>query len=261
MSGGGAGRELAQELRAELAAVAPLRACCRIAEAAGLGDGTAWGVGTRPCGQRTRLARLGRRLARGGNEAAGGWEWDAAADHCRIAYLRGLFLRHGSLSLSEGRAHLEFVVPPADGPALDARLRGLGLPASLRARRGKAVLTWKSTETVATFARLAGASSTVLDLEALRVARVLRGELNRVINAEAANLARTVDSAARQIEAIERLREDGRLGALPTDARAVAEARREAPEANLADLAAATGLHRSRVQRELQRIERLAAPI
>lgn len=257
MTGAHAGRELAREVRAELAAVAPLRSCCRLAEAAALAGLGGEGSPAR----RTPLARLAHRLGRRAGDPAPSWSWDWAAEHCRIAYLRGLFLTSGSLSLAEGRTHLEFVISPAAARELAERLRGLGLPASVRVRRGRGVVTWKSTETVATFVRMAGAQTTVLDLEALRVARLLRGELNRLLNAEAANVLRTVESAAHQLEAIEALRADGRFAALPAGARAVAQARREAPEANLAELAAATGLHRSRVQRELRRIERLAAPI
>ena len=60
-------------------------------------------------------------------EAGGApFDWDAAADHCRIAWLRGRFLARGSLSLASGRAHLEFVVPPAEAPVLAARLDDLG---------------------------------------------------------------------------------------------------------------------------------------
>ena len=98
----------------------------------------------------------------------------------------------------------------------------------------------------------------LIDLEARRVARLLRGELNRLFNAEAANLGRTVDSAARQLSAIQELGTAGRLAALPGETRAVAEARRDAPEATIGELAEATRLHRSAVQRELQRIERFA---
>lgn len=193
------------------------------------------------------------------NDAIGAWSWEASAEHCRVAYLRGLFLTHGSLSLAGGRVHLEFVLDAAEAETLAVGLREMGLPASHRLRRGRGVLTWKSADTVATFLRMAGARTSLFDLEARRVARVLRGELNRLLNAEAANLARTVDSAARQREAIDELATEGGLGALPSEARAVAQARRDAPEASLGELADATGLHRSTVQRELQRIERLAA--
>ena len=51
---------------------------------------------------------------------------------------------------------------------------------------------------------------------------------------------------------------DGRLAAQPYVVRLVADARRESPEATLGELAERLGLHRSAVQRALERIERLA---
>ena len=65
-------------------------------------------------------------------------------------------------------------------------------------------------------------------------------------------------AAGRQLEAIDTLDADGRLAEQPTTVRAVAEARRETPEASLSELAERLELHRSAVQRALDRIERLA---
>ena len=56
------------------------------------------------------------------------FDWAAAAEHCRAAWLRGRFLARGSLSLAGGRTHLEFVVDPAEAPDLAARLADIGLP-------------------------------------------------------------------------------------------------------------------------------------
>jgi len=139
-----------------------------------------------------------------------------------------------------------------------ARLAELGLPAAWRLRRTRGVVTWKSGESVGTFLRRIGAGAALLELEARQVSRALRGELNRVLNAESANLQRAVAAAGRQLEAIDRLEADGRLAAQPRVVRAVAAARRETPEATLADLAARLELHRSAVQRALERLERLA---
>jgi len=248
-------RELAREIHAELAAIAPHRSCCRLAEAAAIA-GFGWRARR---ARQAPLLRTALRLGYRSGDDVPTWRWDGSAEHCRAAYVRGLFLARGSLSLAEGRVHLEFVVEPGEAGELARRLRAMGLPASVRVRRGRGVVTWKSAETVATFLRMTGARTSILDLEARRVARLLRGELNRVLNAEAANLGRMVDSAARQLEAIDLLVADGTFAALPADGRAVARARREAPDASLGELAEATGLHRSTVQRELRRIEREAA--
>jgi hypothetical protein len=186
------------------------------------------------------------------------FDWDAAPEHCRAAYLRGRFLAHGSLSLASGRTHLEFVVAADEARILCERLGQIGLPASWRLRRGLGVVTWKSSETMGTFLRLVGGGAALLELEARQVSRSVRGDLNRVINAESANLQRAVLAAARQLEAIDALEADGRLAAQPYVVRVVAQGRRDTPEATLTELAERLALHRSAVQRALARIERLA---
>jgi DNA-binding protein WhiA len=210
------------------------------------------------------VARLAVRLGRGRVDEAGeageaaGFDWEASAEHCRMAYLRGLFLARGSLSLASGRTHLEFVVPASEAPVLAGRLDAEGLPAAWRLRRGRGVVTWKSADTVGLFLRRIGAGGALLELEARQVARALRGDLNRVLNAESANLQRAVGAAGRQIAAIDEVDADGRLAIQPPIVRMVADARRETPEATLGELAERLNVHRSTVQRALERIEHLA---
>jgi WhiA-like protein/LAGLIDADG DNA endonuclease family protein len=249
---GRADRDLVAALRAEIAAIDPGRACDRAAEQAGLSEARA--------GRRAAVARLAVRLRRAGvrDDRSTAFDWQAAADHCRIAWLRGRFLAVGSLSVAGGRTHLEFVVDPDEAALLASRLGAIGLPASWRLRRGRGVVTWKGAETVGTFLRLIGAGATLLELEARAVARALRGELNRVLNAESANLERAVSAAGRQVAAIDAIEADGRLSSQPYIVRLVADARRETPEATLSELADRLGLHRSAVQRALERVERLA---
>ena len=263
-------RDLVAALRAELAAIDPIRACDRAAEQAGL---------ARPSRRDDPvIGRLVLRLARADAADAGDAEpdpsrerrpaaldglalddaaWQRLPDHCRLAWLRGRFLGRGSLSLAAGRTHLEFVVDRAEAPVLARRLGELELAASWRVRRGRGVVTWKSGETVTTFLGRIGAGSSLLELEARQVSRTLRGELNRVLNAESANVARSVTAAGRQIAAIERLEADGQLARQPYVVRLVAAARREAPEATITDLAEHLSVHRSTVQRALERLERL----
>lgn len=246
-------RDLVTALRDELAAVDPSRSCDRTAEAAGLGSGIV--------DREASVARLAVRLRRGSagiSPPGQPFDWATAADHCRAAWLRGRFLARGSLSLAGGRTHLEFVVGPDEAPILAAHLGDIGLQTSWRLRRGRGVVTSKSGEAVGTFLRRLGAAGTLLEIEARQVSRALRGELNRVLNAESANLQRAVSAAGRQLDAIAILEADGRLAIQPPSVRQVAEARRATPEASLADLAERLGAHRSAVQRALERLERLA---
>ena len=254
-------RDLVAALRAELAAIDPARACDRNAETAGLGPR----VHAREPAVARLVVRLGGHAREGGGAARRAFllpdaelDWASAPEHCRVAWLRGRFLARGSLSLAAGRAHLEFVVPAAEAPVLAARLEDQGLPAAWRLRRGLGVVTWKSTESITSFLGRIGGSAALLELEARSVARTLRGELNRVINAESANLGRSVAAAGRQLDAIDALEADGRLAKQPRVVRAVAEARRDTPEASLSEIAVRLDLHRSAVQRALDRMERLA---
>ncbi|HEX5824078.1 MAG TPA: DNA-binding protein WhiA, partial [Candidatus Limnocylindrales bacterium] len=186
------------------------------------------------------------------------FDWASRPEHCRMAWLRGLFLACGSLSLAGGRTHLEFVVDAVEAAPLAARLTAAGLPASARIRRRRGVVTWKNGDTIGLFLRRIGAGATLLELEARQVSRALRGDLNRVINAESANLQRSVGAAGRQMAAITELTTTGELAEQPYVVRSVAEARRETPESTLSELAERLGLHRSAVQRALERLERLA---
>ncbi|HEV8490248.1 MAG TPA: DNA-binding protein WhiA, partial [Candidatus Limnocylindrales bacterium] len=246
-------RDLVEALRAEVAGIDPSRPCDRRAESAGLEGALV--------GRRAVVDRLLVRLRRSGQPAAepsADFDWGRAPDHCRTAWLRGRFLARGSLSIASGRTHLEFVVEPDEAPILAARVAEVGLPASWRIRRERGVVTWKSADTVGTFLRRIGAGGALLELEARQVSRALRGELNRVLNAESANLQRAVGAAGRQLAAIDLLEADGRLRSQPYTVRLVAHGRRETPEATLGELADRLSLHRSAVQRALERIERLA---
>jgi DNA-binding protein WhiA len=249
----GSERDLVLALRAELAGVDPPRECDREAERAGLDLGDRWRDAT--------LARLAVRLARHSSlddAPAVLFDWSSRPEHCRMAWLRGRFLARGSLSLANGRTHLELVLPPEEAPLVQGWLRESGLAGGWRLRRGRGVVTLKSAEQVHLLLRRMGAGPSLLEIETRQVARTLRGDLNRVINAESANLARTVRAAGRQLEAIAALSDDGRLAEQSSTVRAVAAARRETPEASLGELADRLAIHRSAVQRALDRIERLA---
>ena len=106
----GSDRDLVLALRAELAAIDPSRQCDRDAERAGLEPGNRWRDAT--------LARLAVRLARHDARAAASpapFDWASRPDHCRMAWLRGRFLARGSLSLANGRTHLEILHELAAG--------------------------------------------------------------------------------------------------------------------------------------------------
>jgi DNA-binding transcriptional regulator WhiA len=238
--------ELSAAWRAELAAIEPARRCCRAAERAGLGP-AAQGRARTPL-----LGRLAVRLDDGARGAS--FEREGAAQHCRLAYLRGALLARGSLSVGPAGAHLELTVAPGDLAAMSSEVAALDLAASSRIRRGRGVLTWKSADTIIGLLRRLGATSTTLALEGRLINRAVQEHMNRVVNAEHANLRRAVSAARRQLADIDTLTTRGHLRLVPAHVRRVAAARRRAPEATLAELAAELDLSRGQVQRAFELI-------
>jgi DNA-binding protein WhiA len=173
---------------------------------------------------------------------------------CRRAYLRGLFLSGGSLSAG-GSGYLLELRPPR-GEAVRARrlLSAAGLAPRARSRRDRPVLMLRSADAITAFLRLAGATETLLRFEVHRVQREVRGRTNAAVNAESANLARTVAAAREQSAAIRELARRGRLARLPHDVREAAAARIRAPEATLAQLAARVDATKWSMRQRLRRI-------
>ena len=276
---------LAGEVKGELARIHPARACCRRAELVGLLHGTGGAV-LRTLDHAT--ARTAVHLAtslglavdpprpavpmRAGDRSrhhllveldpsvASGWTWDAAAEHDRRAFLRGVLLASGSISFSASGPHVEFVLRDPDAAeSLRLALAGEDVRALLGRRRGRHVVYLKGHEEIAALLRLVGANRGVLELETHRVGRDVRARLNRLVNAEEANLGRTVRAAGRQLAAIARLEADGRLSTLGSGLRETAALRRRMPDADLDTLAAALGVSRSAVNHRLRRLVELAS--
>jgi DNA-binding protein WhiA len=275
---------LAGEVKGELARIHPARVCCRRAELVGLlfgGDGavlrtldhatarTAVHLGT-SLGQRIGPPRPA--AERGGDRARhhllveldpaviDGWRWTDAPACDRRAFVRGVLLGSGSISFSASGPHVEFVIRRArDAAHLRAALDQLNVHAHISVRRGRHVVYLKGQEEIAALLRLVGANRGVLELETHRVERDVRSRLNRLLNAEEANLERTVRAADRQLAAIARLEADGRLATLGVGLREAAASRRRMPEADLDTLATALGISRSAVNHRLRRLVELAS--
>ena len=116
----------------------------------------------------------------------------------------------------------------------------------------------KGQDEVSGLLRVSGANRAVLEFETARVGRDVQNRLNRLVNAEEANVARTVRAAAEQLVAIDRLDASGRLPELSAGLRAAAAARRSEPEADLGRLAARLGIGRSAMNHRLRRLVELA---
>jgi len=267
---------LARDVKGELARIEPARPCCRQAELEGLRfqdgeairtlDPSTARVAMRLSASRATPSRLDRgsgtrhHLAVPAPRQGGAWRWTSAPACDRRAFLRGVVLGSGSLSFSAAGPHVEFVFRDRTrARRLRRWLTTSGIRVAEYQRRGRAVVYLKGRDEVATLLQLTGAHGALLDFEAEQVGRDVQNRLNRLLNAEAANVKRTVHAAERQVRAIARLEAAGRLDELSPGLRAVADARRAHPEADLEALADGLGLGRSAVHHRLRRLEELAA--
>jgi hypothetical protein len=276
---------LAGEVRGELARIQPARACCRRAQLIGLLHGRTDGVlrtldlatartavqlasslgmtvgppRQTPVDRRRPGSRQHLRVELERDEL-GAWSWEEAPLCDRRSFLRGVLLGAGSISFSASGPHVELVMRTRDAAEeLQAALATVEVRALIAERRGRWVVYLKGQEEIGELLRLVGANRGVLQLETLRVGRDVQARLNRLVNAEEANLGRTVHAADRQLGAIAALEASGRLDGLGVGLRETAAARRRMPDADLDTLAAALGISRSAANHRLRRLVELAA--
>ena len=180
----------------------------------------------------------------------------SAGNCCRRSRLRGAFIALGTVNQPGRTPHLE--IPVRDG-ARAARLlddlTALEVPAAVRTRRGRPVLQVRTAAAVGAALTSIGAQGGRLAYEQGRVVRDVRAGVNRTLNAETANLRRSVDAAVRQLDAVQRLDADPqRWEALPPALREAAVLRRANPDAALAGLARLAGISRPAMAGRLQRL-------
>jgi DNA-binding protein WhiA len=110
----------------------------------------------------------------------------------------------------------------------------------------------KSGDAVADLLAALGATRAFLTFDDRRLRRQLRGEANRLANADAANLARIARSAGAQVDAIERAVEREGWEVFDRDLRDVALARLANPSASVSELAELLGVPRTTLHRRLR---------
>ena len=181
---------------------------------------------------------------------------------CRAAFLRGAYLMSGSVCDPRGSSyHLEIVARSEElGQGLCYLLNLLRLKAHLMARKGKHVVYLKDADDIGSFLKLIKAHAALLELEEVRVVKEVRGGVNRLVNAETANVDKSVAAAQDQIHLIEAIEAGIGLDRLPAALRQLARVRLAHPEASLAELGQLMPrqISKSAVNHRLRRLRRYA---
>ena len=155
------------------------------------------------------------------------------------AFLRGFFLGAGSVDDPARDHHLELDVDgaaPGVAEAVLAALASLGIAARDFPRRGRRIVYLKDGAAISECLAALGAAGAVLRYEEQRIRHEVRAQVNRLVNAETANLGKSGVAGLAQIADIHRLEAAGRLAGLPAPVRDVAAARLAYPEASLREL-------------------------
>jgi DNA-binding protein WhiA len=183
-------------------------------------------------------------------------------DCCAVSYLRGAFLGGGFVADPHGDFHFELTAEtPEMADDLVALMARFGIEAKVTQRRGAYAVYLKGAEPIVTFLALVGAHRALLRTEDVRIIKGMRNDVNRLVNAETANLQKSADAAMDQLEDIRRLSATRGLGNLPPALRELAELRIEHPDVSLRELGelADPPLSKSAVYHRIRRMQELAA--
>lgn len=154
------------------------------------------------------------------------------------AYLRGVFLAKGSTNDPKtSRYHLEFIIDESEEANFVQELLNEFYLNSKVLTRDKGYMVYiKEAEKIGDFLRLIQASSAVLYYEDIRIYRDHKNMTNRLNNCEQANIDKIVETATRQIEDIEYLKENLGIELLDDKTKEVILYREKYPEASLLEL-------------------------
>lgn len=180
---------------------------------------------------------------------------------CKRAFIRGAFLGAGYMSQPGKGYHLEIAVESSTfAQFLCDLVAEFGVHTGIVQRRGRSVVYVKDGDGVVELLRIMDAPNALLELENDRIVRSIRNDVNRLVNAENANLAKSVEASCRQMQDIKLIDDYMGIQRLPVSLREIAMARMENPEANLTELGSmlVPAISKSGVNHRMRRIAQIA---
>ena len=181
-------------------------------------------------------------------------------------YLRGVFLASGYIGDPSNRNYqLEFVFAKQAYAADFIRfvMDNLGLGLRFVKRKEYSVVYTKNSETIIFLMAVIGAHSTVTRLEDAKISRQIRSDVVRRINCDMANVDKTIKTAERQIQAIDKINRRYTLKYLEPKLEELALLRLENREASLSELCQMYSPPKSRstINNWFRKIEKIADKI
>ena len=181
-----------------------------------------------------------------------------------MSYLRGAFLASGSVNNPEtSRYHLEIysLYEDHNQDLLKLMNNFFYLNAKETRRRSGYIVYLKEAEKIGDFLHIVGAVNAMLAFEDLRIMRDMRNSVNRLVNCDTANLKKTANAAAKQVEDIQLIEEKFGIENLPEKLTVLARFRLTHPELSLKEVAAQVPdgpISKSGVNHRFQKIREIA---
>ena len=179
---------------------------------------------------------------------------------CSAAYLRGVFLGSGFIANPKGDFHFEITVE-TQTMANDVveLMASAGIVAKVTERRNSFTIYLKSGSAISSFLALVGAHQCALKMENERVLKSVRNDVNRRVNAEIANQAKTAQASIGQIKTIRHVLEHHDIKTLPKALQDYIRLRVSYPDASLKELGemANPPLSKSAIYHRVRRLEQI----
>lgn len=158
-------------------------------------------------------------------------------DCCKAAFVRGAFLAGGTVTNPDTEYHLEFSCPSKSlANDLLELIKQLGIEPKITKRAGNNIVYIKKSGDIEDMLSTMGATETAMVLMGAKMYKDVRNTINRRVNFENANIARSVEAAMRQYEAIKLIAEKQGLDSLPAELKETAELRLENPDISTGEI-------------------------
>ena len=116
-------------------------------------------------------------------------------------------------------------------------LLDMGFSPKETARGGNYVTYFKQSSAIEDFLTMIGAPIHAMKLMSAKIEKDMRNSVNRKVNCDTANVTKTIDASAAQIDAIRKIEKSGTLNNLPERLRQTAFLRLQNPHLSIKDLA------------------------
>lgn len=175
--------------------------------------------------------------------------------------IREAFIQSGSITDPNKKYHLQMIFKTKKKAIeMQTLLLNFDICAKIIKKDKEYMLYLKDGEEISRFLALIGANKSVLKFEEIRVVKETRNEINRIVNCETANFHKIINTAEKQIEDIQLLKEMKKFNSLPENLKEIANVRLKNPDLSLVELGKLLSepIGKSGVNHRLKKISALA---